>query len=179
MRAEAHTETLSRADGSGAGEAGAGPYLFVVLDARRLDAPPARLALAGLDEIAIGRGEERRFTLRGRRAEIELPDAGMSRAHARVSRAFGGWVIEDAGSKNGTLAGGRPVSRAELADGDVIEVGRTSLLFRRSLPFDPGGAGAARRRVRAAAGAGAVHALARASSARSRRSPRSPARRSR
>ncbi len=64
----------------------------------------------------------------------------MSRAHARVTRAFGGWVVEDAGSKNGTLVGGRPVTRAELADGDVIEVGRTFLLFRRALPFEPGAA---------------------------------------
>jgi DNA-binding NtrC family response regulator len=137
MRAEARTETLSRGDAGGSGDAEAGPYLFVVLDARRIDTPPARIALAALDEVAIGRGEERRFTVQGRRALVELPDAGMSRAHARITRAFGGWVIEDAGSKNGTLVGGRPALRAELADGDVIEVGRTFLLFRRALPFDP------------------------------------------
>ena len=149
MRAAARTETLSHGDGGGTGEAGVSPYLFEVLDARRVDTPPARIALAGIDEIVIGRGDERRFTVSEQRAVVELPDAGMSRAHARVTRAFGGWVVEDAGSKNGTLVGGRrsssgtsesaprPVTRAELADGDVIEVGRTFLLFRRALPFDP------------------------------------------
>ena len=136
MRPAASTETLSRGD-SVDGDGGVCPYLFVVLDARRLDTPPARIALAGLDEVALGRGEERSLTARDRRVLIELPDAGMSRAHARLTRAFGGWVLEDAGSKNGTLIGGRPASRAELADGDVIEVGRTFLLFRRALPCDP------------------------------------------
>jgi DNA-binding NtrC family response regulator len=137
MGAAARTETLSSGDGGDASAAGVSAYLFVALDARRIDAPPARIALAGLDEVTIGRGDARTFTTRDRRAWVELPDAGMSRAHARVTRAFGGWVVEDAGSKNGTLVGGRPITRVELADGDVIEVGRTFLLFRRALPFDP------------------------------------------
>ena len=137
MPAEPRTETLARGDADGAGDAATGPYLFVVLDARNIDAPPARIALAGIDEVTLGRGAERRLEVQGRRALIELPDAGMSRVHARATRAFGGFVIEDAGSKNGTLVGGRTAARVELADGDVIEVGRTFLLFRRALPFDP------------------------------------------
>jgi transcriptional regulator of acetoin/glycerol metabolism len=137
MGAEASTETLSRGDAGADGDAGVAPYLFVVLDARRVDAPPARVALASVDEVAIGRGDARSIQVAGQRVLLALPDAGMSRSHARVKRAFGGWIVEDAGSKNGTLVGGRPVARAELADGDVIEVGRTFLLFRRSLPFDP------------------------------------------
>jgi len=139
--AEGRTETLSHGDDArGGGAPGAGAYLFVVLDARRLDTPPARLALAGVDEVVLGRGAVRRFAVSGRRAAVDLVDPSMSSVHARITRAFGGFVIEDAGSKNGTLVGGRPVRRAELADGDVIEVGRTFLLFRRSLPHDPAAA---------------------------------------
>jgi len=45
-------------------------------------------------EATIGRSED---------AEISIPDMGLSRIHARVSRKSGGYYLEDAGSTNGTF----------------------------------------------------------------------------
>jgi len=54
----------------------------------------------------------------------------MSKIHAIVRRTGGYWMIEDKQSKNGTRVNGAPVQTAVLADGDVIEVGQTFLLYR-------------------------------------------------
>jgi transcriptional regulator with GAF, ATPase, and Fis domain len=49
-------------------------------------------------------------------------------------------VLEDAGSRNGTLKNGAPLTvRSTLEDGDVIELGRTFFLYRESASLDPGG----------------------------------------
>jgi DNA-binding NtrC family response regulator len=40
------------------------------------------------------------------------------------------WILEDAGSKNGTLVNGAEIVRAALVDGDVIEIGHTLLVYR-------------------------------------------------
>src|SRR5688572_14804722 len=45
-------------------------------------------------EATIGRSED---------AEISIPDMGLSRIHARISRKAGGYYLEDAGSTNGTF----------------------------------------------------------------------------
>jgi ABC-type multidrug transport system ATPase subunit len=53
----------------------------------------------------------------------------VSWRHARLVRRDGSTWLEDLGSTNATLVNGRPVERHELADGDRILVGNTSLLF--------------------------------------------------
>ena len=65
-----------------------------------------------------------------KRLGLNLNDGWVSSTHAHLRKALGRWVIEDAGSRNGTLVNGSPVQNAALVDGDVIEVGRTFLLFR-------------------------------------------------
>ena len=68
---------------------------------------------------------------RGVDADIRLMDAGVSRHHLEVRReADGSVVLTDAGSTNGTLVNGKPVTHALLADGDEIRVGATTLTFR-------------------------------------------------
>lgn len=65
-------------------------------------------------------------------------DSRMSRRHARIEltaestsgRAAPRAVIHDVGSTKGTFVNGRRASRAELADGDVIRLGSTLLVFR-------------------------------------------------
>ncbi len=57
----------------------------------------------------------------------------MSSSHAVLHRVLGSWVIEDAKSKNGTLVNGRLTERAELADGDLIELGHSFFFFRAAL----------------------------------------------
>jgi len=109
------------------------PHLFRVFECQHPLAPSARHHLGDLDSVVIGRGE--RGHTRGARLERQLhlgvPDPWMSSMHARLIRRGGGWFIEDAGSRNGTLVNDVPVERATpLADGDLIEIGRTFFLFR-------------------------------------------------
>ena len=68
----------------------------------------------------------------GRTAEcpIQVEDANVSRHHAAIVAAGDGWAIEDLGSTNGTWIRGEKVESAPLADGDVITVGATRLVFR-------------------------------------------------
>ncbi|MEO0326879.1 MAG: ATP-binding protein, partial [Myxococcota bacterium] len=63
--------------------------------------------------------------------DIILAHAGVSRQHARLERDVDGrYVVEDLGSRNGTLLNGRPVKRHALRPGDRIQLGAgTVLLF--------------------------------------------------
>ena len=63
---------------------------------------------------------------------ITLPDASVSRAHARISRdELGKWSITDLNSTNGTSVNGRKVSSSRLSYGDQVTVGTTILLFQK------------------------------------------------
>lgn len=68
---------------------------------------------------------------RGADATIVLDDAEVSRKHALIRRADDGtFVLEDLGSRNGTLVNGVPVDRRRLVFGDKVQVGsRLVLLF--------------------------------------------------
>lgn len=72
-------------------------------------------------------------TLIGRNptTDITLLDEGISRDHAIVSRdeATGAYTVEDLQSTNGTKVNGKRVRSAELAHGDVIDVGHTKFKF--------------------------------------------------
>jgi two-component system, cell cycle response regulator len=66
---------------------------------------------------------------RGPRCEVPVHDEGVSRAHARIVPADDEVWVEDLGSRNGTyINGARVRGRARLADGDKIQVGRTTIL---------------------------------------------------
>jgi len=97
--------------------------------------PPAEgvrlIVLSGPDQ---GRalelpGGERTFTIgRGDLCDLVLSDADVSREHAAIERAAGGFVLRDLGSKNGLEVGGEPVVGARvLRDGDVVRLGETHL----------------------------------------------------
>ncbi|MFT3912968.1 MAG: sigma 54-interacting transcriptional regulator [Anaeromyxobacteraceae bacterium] len=106
------------------------PHLVLALQADRPLAGGVRLALDGLDEVRLGRAAGRALRRDGRALEVGLPDTRVSSAHARVARGARGWLVEDLGSKNGLAVNGKPVARAPLEDGDLVELGRTFLLFR-------------------------------------------------
>ena len=64
--------------------------------------------------------------------DIYLPDASISRAHARINRDdMGSWSIIDLDSTNGTAVNGRKIERSGLNFGDQITVGTTILLFQK------------------------------------------------
>ncbi|MDC0746747.1 sigma 54-interacting transcriptional regulator [Polyangium mundeleinium] len=117
------------------------PHLFLVLEAHRPLAPPARVSLAKLDELEIGRGSPRQMEATNapsaRRLTIRADDRRMSSTHARLGKLLQRWVLDDAKSKNGTFVNGIRTTRDELEDGDLIELGQTFFLYREALPCDP------------------------------------------
>lgn len=85
-------------------------------------APGGPMALAG-GLIRIGRHEDN---------DIRLPDWSVHRHHAVIERTPDEvFVIADVSGKDGSgvRVNGAPTARAQLADGDVIELGRAKLRF--------------------------------------------------
>jgi hypothetical protein len=67
---------------------------------------------------------------RGTEADIRIPDTGVSRKHVDVQLSDGMVTVEDLGSTNGTLVNGRRVGSQQLADGDVLRIGHSVLVYR-------------------------------------------------
>jgi len=64
-------------------------------------------------------------------AGVRIADDGVSRRHLKLLPSPLGLSAVDLGSRNGTLLNGVPLeNRTELADGDVLRVGRTDLVVR-------------------------------------------------
>jgi hypothetical protein len=82
----------------------------------------------------IGRAEENR---------VCLLSPGISRKHAVINAAAGGFTIKDLGSQNGTYVNGQRVSEKRLVEGDTVEVGSVKFVFRS--PWPPRGEAAAAR----------------------------------
>ena len=97
---------------------------------------------AGTTHVLIVDGPGTRHTLssgrnvigRGTEADIRLPDTGVSRKHVDIVLDSGTAIAEDLGSTNGTLVNGRRISRQPLADGDVIRIGHSVLVYRQDGP---------------------------------------------
>lgn len=73
------------------------------------------------DELSIGRRPE---------SGLHLSDELVSRRHAVIVRRSEGWLIEDLGSRTGTIVDGSDIGRSRmLEDGAKIVVGQTLLQF--------------------------------------------------
>ncbi len=67
---------------------------------------------------------------RSRECDVVLADSNVSRRHAELRPADGGWTIADLGSTNGVRVNGTPVrGPAPVAPGDRIEVGTVDVRF--------------------------------------------------
>jgi transcriptional regulator with PAS, ATPase and Fis domain len=90
-----------------------------------------RIALGGIQSLQVGRGETRRLqpAQAGQQA-LEVPDSRMSTTHVRILRKDGAILAEDAGSTNGTLVNGEPLTSHALRDGDILELGQTLFMYR-------------------------------------------------
>jgi hypothetical protein len=60
---------------------------------------------------------------------IFLDDVTVSRRHAVLLQENGRFVIEDQGSLNGTFVNRKRVDRAQLSDGDELQIGKYRLTF--------------------------------------------------
>ena len=61
--------------------------------------------------------------------EIFLDDVTVSRKHAVLVNESGRFFIEDQGSLNGTFLNRKRIERAEISNGDEIQVGKYRLTF--------------------------------------------------
>lgn len=72
-------------------------------------------------ELTIGRRSD---------CDIVVADPSASRVHARVRQVPGGYVVEDAGSANGTWVNGVRVTASQaLVERDIIRVGKAAFLY--------------------------------------------------
>jgi len=80
-------------------------------------------ALGDPDRVTVGRGEHNWLALTW--------DPEASRTHAQLELVGGEWTLVDEGlSRNGSFVNGeRVVGRRRLDDGDMLRIGRTSILF--------------------------------------------------
>lgn len=74
---------------------------------------------------------------RSRGCDVVLRDATVSRAHAVLMRRESGWLVTDTGSRSGTFVNGRKVrERSAVLPGDVIALGSTALMLKRTVDSD-------------------------------------------
>ena len=111
------TDTGRQSPSTVTGRAGSRPGVTHIL---LVDGPGTRHELTTGRNV-IGRGTD---------ADIRLPDTGVSRKHVDVVLDNGTAIAEDLGSTNGTLVNGRRITRQPLADGDVIRIGHSVLVYR-------------------------------------------------
>lgn len=77
-----------------------------------------------LPEMTIGRSLE---------CDIFLEDLAVSRLHATIREASnGGYEIEDHRSATGTFVNGMRITRYQLLEGDIVQIGSIRLSFKRS-----------------------------------------------
>jgi hypothetical protein len=117
----------------------ASPTLLSRIDAgtEPLDHTVALSAHAVL-RITRGAGTGRAFELsrasalslgRARAHDVVLEDVSVSSQHCRIRPEDGGFVVHDLKSTNGTFVNDRRVTEHPLAEGDVIQIGETRLVY--------------------------------------------------
>src|SRR5688500_8611060 len=106
------------------------PCLVRVLNCDRPLGTSERISLEDIDRVSIGRGDTS-IARRERDITITVSDEKLSTEHAKLERQVRRFVLQDCGSKNGTVVNGRRIEASvELADGDVVEVGHTFFVYR-------------------------------------------------
>jgi len=81
----------------------------------------------GKTELSVGRESE---------CDLSIPSSDMSRRHAIVSIKWGGYVVTDLSSKNGTFVNGEKVKESSIKDGDEIVFGTIKTIFKNPQEFD-------------------------------------------
>lgn len=89
---------------------------------RTLVVVEGRRVLIGSHGAVLGRAHE---------CDVQIASTDVSRRHAEIRPADGGWTIRDLGSTNGVRLNGRAVRGPELLhQGDLIELGTVSAVFK-------------------------------------------------
>jgi hypothetical protein len=139
---EISTGTFRIRSGVVAGETPPEPVSQPAAPARTTPAAP-RPGVTGRPRLVLGVGGQagsestldlnKAVTVIGRanECELRLDDPGVSRRHAEIRVNGGEAEVIDLGSTNGIRVNGKAVPSARLLDGDRIDLGSTSLVFRR------------------------------------------------
>ena len=69
---------------------------------------------------------------------VFLDDVTVSRRHAEIRHTDEGFTLVDSGSLNGTYCNGGRIETVQLAEDDVIQVGRYKLVFVWGVPESDG-----------------------------------------
>jgi hypothetical protein len=67
-------------------------------------------------------------------SHLQIARPGVSRRHAVIMAASGGFVIQDLGSQNGVFVNGERIAEHALKDGDQIVIGDRTMLYRTPWP---------------------------------------------
>ena len=87
-----------------------------------IELPGGERRLLKADALTIGRDASNDLVL--------LDDPKVSRSHAELQLRDEQWILQDLGSSNGTRVNQRRVQRHPLRDGDRIQLGSTTVLYR-------------------------------------------------
>ena len=83
------------------------------------------LVLSGFYEgLEVALDRDRLVIGRGRKADLALAEATISRAHAAIGFDGRAFYVEDLGSTNGTLVNGSRITRQALKTDDEIQMGK-------------------------------------------------------
>lgn len=80
----------------------------------------AQYELTDKESVSVGRSPEN---------DIVIDNMAVSGKHARIIADETGFIIEDAGSWNGTFIDGKPIDSRRLSDGDKVTIGKHVLLY--------------------------------------------------
>lgn len=72
------------------------------------------------DVLSVGRARDN---------DIVLENLSVSRNHCRIRRQDGKFILTDLNSANGTLVNSVRITKTELAEGDIVQVGKHLLIF--------------------------------------------------
>jgi predicted component of type VI protein secretion system len=66
--------------------------------------------------------------------DVSIDNVGVSRNHCQFTHDGKRWYVEDMGSANGTYHRGQKIRKAPIGDGDQVQIGKHTLVFKRGAP---------------------------------------------
>lgn len=89
--------------------------------------------VTGTNKNQVVNIDKEAFTIgRSKDCSLCLKDKKVSRIHCQLIQSLGKEIVEDLGSSNGTKVNGHHISKKILTDGDVVQLGSTSLEYKKA-----------------------------------------------
>lgn len=99
------------------------------LESRNVQTDVSWRPVVDIDGMRHALGHARTVIGRGSEADITVADPGISRKHVEIAWDGTRGQATDLGSTNGSKLNGVPLRQAVLSPGDVITLGRTTVVF--------------------------------------------------